>query len=299
MPNEMAHYACDCWDAELQTSYGWIECVGCADRSAYDLTVHSKRTGQDLIVRENLAVPEVWEEWDVEVDKKWLGPRFRKDAKKVEAFIESISQEDREKLAQKQAAGEKLIVNIPDMGEVELENTVVAKNKKTKTVREYTPNVIEPSFGIGRILYSLIEHIYYSRPDDALRGVLAFPPKIAPTKVLIVPLSNNPAFDETVEKLSREFRKAGVANRVDASSATIGKRYARNDELGTPFGVTIDFQTVKDGTVTLRERDSMQQVRGSIADIRKVVENILAGTETWQQVVDRMGLFVSQEVEEE
>lgn len=299
MPNEMAHYACDCWDAELQTSYGWIECVGCADRSAYDLTVHSKRTGQDLIVRENLAVPEVWEEWDVEVDKKWLGPRFRKDAKKVEAFIESISQEDREKLAQKQAAGEKLIVNIPDMGEVELEKTVVAKNKKTKTVREYTPNVIEPSFGIGRILYSLIEHIYYSRPDDVLRGVLAFPPKIAPTKVLIVPLSSNPAFEETVEKLSREFRKAGVANRVDASSATIGKRYARNDELGTPFGVTVDFQTVKDGTVTLRERDSMQQVRGTIADIKKAVENILAGTETWQQVVDRMGLFVSQEVEEE
>ncbi|CAJ0748176.1 14873_t:CDS:10 [Entrophospora sp. SA101] len=52
MPNEMAHYACDCWDAEIQSSYGWIECVGCADRSAYDLTVHSNRTKEKLVVRE-------------------------------------------------------------------------------------------------------------------------------------------------------------------------------------------------------------------------------------------------------
>ena len=51
MMNEMAHYACDCWDAELLTSYGWIECVGCADRSAYDLTVHMKRTGESLVVK--------------------------------------------------------------------------------------------------------------------------------------------------------------------------------------------------------------------------------------------------------
>ncbi|KAE8547974.1 Glycine--tRNA ligase 1, mitochondrial [Talaromyces marneffei ATCC 18224] len=57
MANEMAHYAADCWDAELLTSYGWIECVGCADRSAYDLTVHSKKTGEPLIVREPRSEP--------------------------------------------------------------------------------------------------------------------------------------------------------------------------------------------------------------------------------------------------
>lgn len=51
MGNEMAHYASDCWDAEIHTSYGWIECVGCADRSAYDLTVHSKKTKRDLVVQ--------------------------------------------------------------------------------------------------------------------------------------------------------------------------------------------------------------------------------------------------------
>lgn len=70
MANEMAHYACDCWDAELLTSYGWIECVGCADRSAYDLTVHARKTGAPLVVRERLAEPITIEEWQIEIDKK-------------------------------------------------------------------------------------------------------------------------------------------------------------------------------------------------------------------------------------
>ena len=59
MANEMAHYAADCWDAELLTSYGWIECVGCADRSAYDLTVHSDMTGKRRVVKEILESPKV------------------------------------------------------------------------------------------------------------------------------------------------------------------------------------------------------------------------------------------------
>lgn len=297
MPNEMAHYATDCWDAELLTSYGWIECVGCADRSAYDLTVHSKKTGQPLIVRENLDKPIEWEEWDVDVDKKWMGPRFRKDAKKVEQAIEAISQAQREVLATQKAHGQPVMVTVEGLGEVELEKVEIVKRKKLQHVREYTPNVIEPSFGIGRIFYSLIEHIYYTRPDDIARGVLAFPPKLAPTKVLIVPLSSNRDFDAPVGKLSRIMRKAGIANRVDDSSASIGKRYARNDELGTPFGVTVDFQTLKDNTITLRERDSMKQVRSSIEEIVRIVQEIVEGRETWDAVVERLGEFQGQELE--
>lgn len=297
MPNEMAHYATDCWDAELLTSYGWIECVGCADRSAYDLTVHSKKTGQPLIVRETLETPIVWEEWDVDVDKKWMGPRFRKDAAKVQAAIDATPQAEREVLAAQQANGQPVKITVEDLGEIELEKVEIVKRKKQEFIREYIPNVIEPSFGIGRIFYSLIEHIFYTRPEDAARGVLAFPPKLAPTKVLIVPLSGNKEFDPIVDKIGRTMRKQGIANRVDNSSATIGKRYARNDELGTPFGVTVDFQTVKDGTVTLRERDSMKQVRSSVEEIVEVVKNIIEGKESWQQVLERLGEFQGQELE--
>lgn len=164
-------------------------------------------------------------------------------------------------------------------------------------MREYTPNVIEPSFGIGRIFYSLIEHIYWTRPDSESRGVLSFPPRIAPTKILIVPLSSNSQFDPIVTALSRKIRKTGITNRVDDSSATIGKRYSRNDELGTPFGITVDFQTVADGTVTLRERDGMKQIRGEQDKIIQVVKGILEGTGTWEEALAEFGEFQGQELD--
>ncbi|CUS08852.1 unnamed protein product [Tuber aestivum] len=298
MPNEMAHYATDCWDAELLTSYGWIECVGCADRSAYDLTVHSRKTGEQLVVRETLEPPKVWEEWDMDVDKKWLGPKFRKDARKIEEAVAGISQEERERLSAVQKAGGKVVVEVESLGSVELEKVTITKNKKSINVREYTPNVIEPSFGIGRIFYSLIEHIYWSRPGDEARGVLSFPPKIAPTKILIVPLSSHLDFAPIVTALSAKIRRAGIPNKVDNSSATIGKRYARNDELGTPFGVTVDFQSLKDGTITLRERDGMKQIRGAQDEVIEVVRGILDGDTTFGDAVTRFGEFQGQELDE-
>lgn len=109
------------------------------------------------------------------------------------------------------------------------------------TVREFVPNVIEPSFGIGRILYSLLEHSYWARAEDVNRAVLSLPPTVAPVKCLIVPLSSNAEFKPLVAQVSQKLRSLGIASRVDDSNASIGKRYARNDELGTPFGVTLDF----------------------------------------------------------
>lgn len=177
MANEMAHYATDCWDAELQTSYGWIECVGCADRSAYDLTVHKNKTGAPLVVRETRAEPLRIEEWQIDLDKKKFGPRFKKDSKTVEAAVDALSQELREKLALDLDQNGKIEVDVEGVGsgKVELEKDLIKIEKRTRVenVREYTPNVIEPSFGIGRILYSVIEHVYWSRPEDAARGVSA------------------------------------------------------------------------------------------------------------------------------
>jgi len=92
MNNEMAHYASDCWDAELHTSYGWIECVGCADRSAYDLTSHSKATSTKLVVRQALEQPVISEVWEATLDRKKLGPKFKADAKAVENLVQEMSQ---------------------------------------------------------------------------------------------------------------------------------------------------------------------------------------------------------------
>jgi glycyl-tRNA synthetase len=175
MANEMAHYAVDCWDAELLTSYGWIECVGCADRSAYDLTVHSERTGEALVVREPLDQPLKIEEWQVDTDKKKLGPKFRKYAKVVEDSIEALSQGQREAFAGQLGKGETIVVEVPDLPEkkADLDKSLlqIVRRTRVENTREYTPNVIEPSFGIGRILYSLLERVYWHRPGDVARGV--------------------------------------------------------------------------------------------------------------------------------
>ncbi len=104
---------------------------------------------------------------------------------------------------------------------------------------------------------------------------------MAPNKVLIVPLSSNVQLNPIAHKLSSRLRNLGIANLIDASSASIGKRYARNDELGTPLGITVDFDTLKDGSVTLRERDSMVQVRGSEEEVVAAVKGLVDGSETW------------------
>ena len=179
MKNEMAHYAADCWDAEIFTSYGWIECVGCADRSAFDLTVHSKKTGAPLCVRETRSEPLTIEEWQVDLDKKKFGPKFKKDGKAVESAIEALSQDVREKLSLKLRDEGKIEVKVPGVGDgkVEIGKELIQIEKRTRVEhsREYTPNVIEPAFGIGRILYSLLEHVYWSREGNEARGVCNCP----------------------------------------------------------------------------------------------------------------------------
>jgi len=94
MSNEMAHYAADCWDAEIETSYGWIECVGCADRSAYDLTVHSIKTQNKMVVRQPLKEVKIVERYVPSVDKKAFGPMFKKEAKPIEEAIHALNQEE-------------------------------------------------------------------------------------------------------------------------------------------------------------------------------------------------------------
>ncbi|KAJ3061986.1 Glycine--tRNA ligase 1, mitochondrial, partial [Quaeritorhiza haematococci] len=162
--------------------------------------------------------------------------------------------------------------------------------------REYIPNVIEPSFGIGRILYSLIEHSYYIREGDEQRGVLKFPPVVAPFKALVLPISRNEEFVPFIGDIVTGLRRRNISNKVDDSSGSIGRRYARNDELGTPFAVTVDFQTVKDGSVTLRERDSLKQIRESIPTILDIIKDLVEERTTWEEVVSKYPTFVAQEL---
>ncbi|PFH51580.1 hypothetical protein AMATHDRAFT_142167 [Amanita thiersii Skay4041] len=292
MANEMAHYATDCWDAEIQNSYGWTECVGCADRAAYDLSVHSAKTGTPLVVRQALKEPIVTEKEVAEWNKKLLGKTFKADAGAIQKVVEAMNESELLRLKDELSQGS-TVVKTEDGKEFQLTSELVTIERKTfkQSIREFTPNVIEPSFGLGRILYALLEHSYWSRENDIERGVLSLPPVVAPTKVLIVPLSAREEFDPLVQEVSTKLRRAGVFSRVDDSNTSIGKRYSRNDELGTPFGVTLDFASVQNRTMTLRERDTMDQRIGGIDEVIAVVTELVFGTLDWKGACRRLPAY--------
>ena len=128
MKNEMAHYACDCWDAEILTSYGWIECVGCADRSAYDLTVHSKRTKEKLVVRQSLEMPVKELVWQCVINKKIFGPKFKKGAKELEDVLLGFSQAELEHQANQLRDNGYLIIIFVTNRNATLTDTIFLEN---------------------------------------------------------------------------------------------------------------------------------------------------------------------------
>jgi glycyl-tRNA synthetase len=260
-----------------------------------------KATGVPLNVRENLKEPYRVEEWQAQLDKKKAGPIFKKDASKVQAALDSLTQDFREKLSLSLEKEGEVEIDVADVegGKVKLNKDVVSIQKESRVVntREYIPNVIEPSFGIGRILYSLMEHAYWTREGDAARSVMSFLPTVAPIKVLLVPLQKDARFAPVVESLEEQLDDRGISYDTDSSGVSIGKRYSRNDELGIPCGITVDYQSLEDGTFTLRDRDTTKQVRAKAEDILDAVEKMTLGRWTWADVQAKLPAFEGKEEE--
>ena len=129
------------------------------------------------------------------------------------------------------------------------------------------PNVVEPSFGLDRILYCLLES---SWKNDGEREWISLPQSTSPYDLLVAPLMTKDGLDEKAHEILKSAVNVGVDAYYD-EAGSIGRRYARADEIGIFFSMTIDHQTLEDGTVTLRERDSKDQNRISIKDaINKV-----------------------------
>ena len=290
--NEMAHYASDCWDAEAEVSYGWVEIVGIADRAAYDLTVHSKASKVDLVAHDKLDPPVDMELVELTVDKAKFGRMLKKEAARVLEELEALS--DAEKLALETSLAESSS-GLAKFGPYEFSRDMLSFKKITRTVHEevYTPSVIEPAFGMGRVLYCILEHSFRCRDDLATvaasaglaRCYLSLPVQVAPIKVSLLPISTGSSeLERIVLAISASLGDAGVSYKVDDSGQAIGRRYARTDEIGIPFGVTVDFESPKDKCVTLRERDSMEQVRLGADKLVGVVQDLVAGRSTWTEV---------------
>uniref|UniRef100_A0A0P4WLY7 Glycine--tRNA ligase n=1 Tax=Scylla olivacea TaxID=85551 RepID=A0A0P4WLY7_SCYOL len=295
LSNEMAHYACDCWDAECLTSYGWIECVGCADRSAYDLQQHTKGSGVRMCVERPLKEAVMVDSLAAQPDKGIIGKTFKKDAKAVQEALAALTIEQAEQMDKA----------LTEQGEYELCGFKMTRamvpsfkrEQKKVFVEEIVPSVIEPSFGIGRVFYSLLEHSFRVREDDDKRTFFSLATVVAPIKVSVLPLSNKQEFVPFTTQLADALTDLNLSVKIDDSTGSIGRRYARTDEIGIPLGITVDFDTVNKvpHTVTVRERDSTQQVRMPIEEVPLTIKNLADGKTQWKDVTDKWPIFTSQE----
>ncbi|MCL7030843.1 hypothetical protein MKW94_014998 [Papaver nudicaule] len=286
LANEMAHYAADCWDAEIECSYGWIECVGIADRSAYDLRAHSEKSGTPLVAHEKFSAPKEVEKLVITPVKKELGLAFKGNQKKIVEALEAMDEKEAmEVKAALESKGE-VEFQVCTLGKaVTIKSNMVSVSKEIKKEhqRVFTPSVIEPSFGIGRIIYCLFEHSFYTRKSkagDEELNVFRFPPVVAPIKCTVFPLVQNSKYEAVAKQISRSLTAAGISHKIDITGTSIGKRYARTDELGVPFAITVDTTT----TVTIRERDSKDQIRVEIEKVAGVVKDVTDGVRTWPDI---------------
>ena len=145
-----------------------------------------------------------------------------------------------------------------------------------ETKEHYVPYVIEPSAGVDRSILAFLCDAYAEEPDkDETRVVLHFHPSLAPIKAAILPLSKKENLAAFAKDIYASVRKNMMAQYDDTQS--IGRRYRRQDEIGTPYCVTVDFQSLEDNRVTIRDRDSMQQIRIPIAVLSNTLTAKLAG----------------------
>jgi glycyl-tRNA synthetase len=134
------------------------------------------------------------------------------------------------------------------------------------------PYVIEPAAGPDRITLTFLVDAYHEEPDkDETRVVLRFHPEIAPIKVAVLPLSKKLA--DKAHEVHGKVRQYYVSQYDDTGS--IGKRYRRQDEIGTPLCVTVDFETLNDQAVTVRDRDTMEQVRVPLTELMATLSGML------------------------
>ncbi|XP_049393004.1 glycine--tRNA ligase, mitochondrial 1-like [Solanum stenotomum] len=287
LANEMAHYAADCWDAEIECSYGWIECVGIADRSAYDLRAHTDKSGVPLVAHEKFPEPREVEKLVIVPAKKELGLAFKGNQKMVVEALEAMGEKEAMEMKETLESKGEATFNVCTLDKVVTINknmVSISKEIKKEHQRVFTPSVIEPSFGIGRIIYCLYEHSFNTRPSrdgDEQMNFFSFPPLVAPIKCTVFPLVQNQQYEEIARQIAKSLTVYGISYKIDITGTSIGKRYARTDELGVPFAITVDSAT----SVTIRERDSKQQIRVNVDEVASVIKEVTDGQSTWGDVL--------------
>lgn len=270
LPGEMAHYALDCWDVEVLTDkYGWVEIIGIADRGDYDLSSHSKYSNDELNVFIEYDEPKKVKKTVVKPNLSKFGPVFKGDSPKIKQAIEEADPTEVMKAIEEDG---KFVVELDKTYEVPEELLIFEDVEEEINGEKIIPHVIEPSFGIDRIVYSVLLHSFHTAENEDDKDYFKFAKSIAPVQLGIFPLVNKEGPREIAIDLTEKLRSHGFTVEYDASG-TIGKRYARADEIGIPLAITVDFESLEDNQVTVRDRDTEQQERVTIDSLEDYLKN--------------------------
>jgi glycyl-tRNA synthetase len=293
LPGERAHYAADCWDAESEVSGGWsddptdgdwIEIAGFAYRGDYDLSKHADYGDADFTIFEQYDEPRTVERAVADPDMSVLGPEFGGRAGDVADALRALAERTPD-------AFDDDTVTVEVDGDAVTVDTDVANfriEERTEAGEHVTPHVVEPSFGVDRTVYTLLAHAYDRDViDGEERTYLSLAPEVAPTDVAVFPLVSDGALERVADGVVSELRDAGLSVAHD-DSGNIGRRYRRQDEVGTPLSVTVDHESVErePATVTVRDRDTTAQVRMPTADLAGELTAILDGRASFDDLLD-------------
>lgn len=263
LPQERAHYSRQTFDQIAIVGGEKVEISGHAYRGDYDLSGHSRVSGQDLSVFKKFEKPVTVKKKTVIVNRQKISAL--EEGKEIMKRVSNSSVEEVEEMLRQNVT----------IGSVPLSSVVSITEREEKVNGEkFFPHVVEPSFGVERSLYLVVVNSYREKKD---RVILSLPKEIAPYEVAIFPLLER---KEIVGK-SKEIY-ALLSSKFDVlydEGGSIGKRYARADEIGVPFDVTVDPQTLEDSTVTIRDRDTWDQARVKVDTLIPSLEKLFNGTD--------------------
>ena len=267
---EMAHYAEDCWDCEIYGEHGWIECVGIANRTCHDLLSHEKKSNsKGLRAWRQFSVPRSQKIDRLTAIGSVIGPYFRGEAGLVTSALEELSDIP-------ESFPFKLTLSNGNVASID-ENMVERRKEVVNVSGEwFTPHVIEPAFGIDRIIWHILDHSYQeSEKEGEDYTFLRLPEGISSVDCVVLPLFDKDGMGELASEITMAINSLPHRSAEMDSSKSIGRRYARADEIGVPWALTIDHTSLEDGSVTIRRRDDQVQVR---AFVDEILSNLLAGT---------------------
>ena len=266
LPTERAHYSAQTFDHEIELDrWGWTEVAGFAYRTDYDLRKHMEATGEDLRVFKPYSTPRLRKIKSIKPNHQNLRKIFQEQTGRI---ADLISKDDPEKLLTAKKAGLPLKIgsyNVPP------DCFDVVEDDVKETGTRFLPHVIEPSFGVERLLYTTLEYNLTMKED---RLILGLPFNLAPIQASVFPLVNKDGLQKRATDVYETLIAEGLRVEYD-EAGSIGRRYARADEAGVPLGITIDYDTLKDDTVTVRDRDSWIQRRTPVGTLASTIHTIV------------------------